>query len=396
MNLRVESPPECAVTIVPITGQPKTGIRREKPRLGRQVHVLRFDQLTEHHLKSWQAIRSLRAEFNTPFFSTQFSAAVHRARGDVEVAIVSEDNQIIGFLPFQRVNNVAHPVGRCFNDAHNLIAEKDAGIDWIWLLEQIDVKAYDFHAMLGSSPQRLGPKNHIGTIASFCATLGDDSQAFLAKISKRHKTIRRQPQKTRKMAREIGPVQLEIDCRSTDLLDQTIRWKRDQYNRTNILDFFTPKWTRDLLSGLFNPECLGELPGNARGLLSVLRAGENVVAAHYGIIEDDLLHYWFPTYDPKYARYSPGTALFRQIVAAASDHGIRYIDMGYGEQPYKLKQTDTKSEITYGCISRSSMYRRWRNLETAAVGMIKQAPMKESLKRVWRRIQPQAGISKLR
>ena len=238
-------------------------------------------------------------------------------------------------------------------------------------------------------------KNYIGTVRSFCATIGDDSTEYLARLGKDHKTIRRQPQKTRKMAREIGPVELEFDCKNPELLDQAIRWKREQYNRTNILDYFSTQWTRDLLAGLYDPDSLGPLPGDARGILSVLRSGGNVVALHYGMIEGDLLHYWFPAYDPNYSLYSPGTALFRNIVAAATDNGIRYVDMGYGEQPYKLKQTDTTSEVAYGSISRSGFHRRWRSFETAAVATLKKVPMKETFKRVYRHFKPQAGISKL-
>jgi CelD/BcsL family acetyltransferase involved in cellulose biosynthesis len=264
------------------------------------------------------------------------------------------------------------------------------------LLRQINVKAFDFHAMMGADLDDLGEKNYLGTIQSFSADLGDDSKAFLKTLGKHHKTVGRQPQKTRKMAREIGPVELEIDCRDPALLEQTIRWKREQYQRTDILDLFTPDWTRQLLREFFDGETQSDIPGNSRGMLSVLRAGDQIVAAHYGILEDGLLHYWFPAYDQNYAKYSPGTALFTAIVAEATDHGIHCIDMGYGEQPYKLKQTDQTGEVAFGCVSRSSFYRRWRNIETVAITAIKQAPMKESLKRIWRKVQPHAGISKLR
>ena len=125
---------------------------------GRYVDVVSFDKLTAEQLQAWQTIRCSRPEFVTPFFSTQFSASVHRSRGDVFVAVIYDADQIIGFLPFHRVKNVAYPVGRFFNDAHNIIAASDAGIDWIWLLEQIGVKAYDFHAMLGTSVEQLGAK----------------------------------------------------------------------------------------------------------------------------------------------------------------------------------------------------------------------------------------------
>ena len=362
----------------------------------RSVQVVSFDELTHDQLMRWESIRSTRPEFATPFFSARFNGAVHSSRGDVDVALIHENDQTIGFLPFHRIGNVAYPAGRCFNDAHNIISDPYTRIDWLWLLGQIRARAFDFHAMMGEDLDDLGNQNYLGTIQSFSAELGDDSKAFLKTLGKQHKTVGRQPQKTRKMAREIGPVELEIDCRDPDLLEQTIRWKREQYQRTDILDLFTPDWTRQLLREYFDGETQTEIPGNSRGMLSVLRAGEQIVAAHYGILENGLLHYWFPAYDPTYAKYSPGTALFTAIVAEATEYGIHCIDMGYGEQPYKLKQTDQTGEVAFGCVSRSSFYRRWRNIETVAITTIKKAPMKETLKRIWRKVQPHAGISKLR
>ena len=120
------------------------------------------------------------------------------------------------------------------------------------------------------------------------------------------------------------------------------------------------------------------------------------MAAHYGMIENDLLHYWYPAYDPKYSIYSPGTALFTAIVAAASENGIRCIDMGYGEQPYKLKQTDTTSIVGFGSLSRSKFHLNRRRWEATAREAIKKAPMKGTLKRIRQRVLPGVGRSKLK
>ena len=360
----------------------------------RRVQVASFDRLTPGELLRWREIRKLRPEFKTPFFSPEFSSAVHKARGDVQVALIRDEDEMIGCLPFHRFRGTAVPVGRFINDAHNVIAHPDASIDWLWLLEQLDVRAFDFHALVGGDPDELSQHVH-GSIQSFRADVEDDSEAYLKKLGKQHKTIGRQGQKSRKMAREVGPLSFEFECRDPELLRQTIEWKRQQYQRTHILDLFSTDWTGALLQELFTLGA-GELPNRARGILSVLRAGDDVVAAHYGIIENDLLHYWFPAYNTEYARYSPGTALFTSILAEASAHGVRCVDMGYGEQPYKLKQTDATSSVAFGCITRSRLHRGWRAVETSAISAIKKLPLKESLKRVWRRIQPQAGISKLR
>jgi hypothetical protein len=77
----------------------------------RRVQVVPFDELTHDQLMKWESIRSTRPEFVTPFFSARFNGAVHASRGDVQVAVIHENNQSIGFLPFHRIGNVAYPAG---------------------------------------------------------------------------------------------------------------------------------------------------------------------------------------------------------------------------------------------------------------------------------------------
>lgn len=370
-------------------------------------------QMPSFEMECWESIRRARPDFRSPFFSVAYSQAVHRARGDVEVAVVRRDQQPIAFLPFHRIGAHAFPVGRFFNDAHNLIAPADHAISWDWLLESLGLRSYSFHALLGFDSQQFPDHTCHETIRSFRCDIGDDAAAYLRQLGRQHKTVGRQGQKTRKMAREVGPVELELDCRSMDAFEQNFEWKRDQYARTNILDLFRLDWTLRLMRELFaqpfrkqsqfGPEqpvdgtrCReGTGLGQARGILSVLRAGDRIVASHFGILEGGLLHYWFPAYDPEYARYSPGTGLFCSILSVAGQHGIRCVDMGYGEQPYKLKQTDATGVVAKGCIARSGMYRRFRRVETKMIKAAKRLPSKEVVKRVCRSIWPSAGISKL-
>ena len=295
---------------------------------------------------------------------------------------------------FTELDASPFPVGRFLNDAHNIVADPRTPLDWMWMLNCCKLKSFDFHALVGHD-HGMCNASIIGRTQSFSADLGTDSNAFLEALQTDHATIRRQDQKTRKLQREIGPVSVELDCRNPELISQAIDWKRNQYQRTNILDLFTPDWTRLLTHQLHDRPVkpIHETP--TRGILSVLRACDRVVAMHFGIVEAGLLHYWFPAYNPKFARYSPGTALFKRIVSESTHAGIHCIDMGYGEQPYKRKQTDTVTMVSHGCVSTSGTYRTWRRVTHSATKVVKKIPMKESVKQVVRKLHPRAGISKL-
>lgn len=355
----------------------------------RSIEVMEWAGLNSFERAAWVRLRSMQPEFVTPFFSLEFFDAVQAARGDVRVAVIRDGAQIVGFFPFHRTGKIATPAGRYFNDAHNIIVRPGTLIDWSALLKACDVKSYDFHAMVGSV-ESVDPKSIHGTTQSFRADIGDDSHAFLASLERQHRTIRKQDQKTRAMARDLGPLRLEFDCRDESALRTMIDWKRDQYHRTNILDLFTPDWTRRMVTHLHQTS---DRP--MRGLLSVLWAGDALVSTHFGMIEGDLLHYWFPTYNVTHGRYSPGTALFKSIVRDATENGLRVIDMGYGEQPYKRKQTDTITTVHHGSVSNCPLHRSWCRMRLAMDRLAKQMPMKESLKRILRTVKPDAGIGKL-
>ncbi len=76
-----------------------------------------------------------------------------------------------------------------------------------------------------------------------------------------------------------------------------------------------------------NPDC--------SGVLSTLHAGDTWVASHFGIMHRDMLHYWFPVYNPKLTDYSPGRQLLAAIIRSADATGVACIDRGAGESPAK-------------------------------------------------------------
>ncbi|TWU01907.1 GNAT family N-acetyltransferase [Neorhodopirellula pilleata] len=383
-----------------------------------QIRVFPFAGLSPAMLQRWESVRrdslaESSGHRDHPFFSPRFASAVQAARGDVLVAVAfsgpvsdacsSDAADAIGFLPFHRIGRIGLPVGRFLNDAQNVIGLASERIDWSQWMRACDVAAFELHAIIQAEASWISDYR-LQEVKAFRADFEGDSPAFLRRLEREHRTIGKQGQKTRKLEREFGPLRLEIDCRCPDVLEQAITWKRAQYQRTHILDLFLPDWTRRLIQVLHEPGMLAGTQScdsmsfadeSLRGLLSVLRAGDHVVAAHIGMIERGQLHYWFPTYDPAFSRCSPGTALFTEIVRAATLHGIDGIDMGYGEQPYKQKQTGTTSRVAFGIITDSKWQRVNYRFKQQAVACLKRMPMKEFFKKGWRTIHPTAGIQKL-
>ena len=80
-----------------------------------------------------------------------------------------------------------------------------------------------------------------------------------------------------------------------------------------------------------------------RRSLSLLYAGDELVAGHFGLRDHGVVPTWFPAYAPSMGRYSPGLLLHLAMARAAADDGVDLIDMGRGAKTYKdeLKSGDT-------------------------------------------------------
>ena len=346
--------------------------------------VIAASELSEEMIASWARMRAT-CGIETPFFAPQFTKVVGEVRPQSKVAVLSRNGCNVGFLPFEFINSTTiGPIAKGFNDAHGLICSGSDPLNYAEVIKAIGVNAYRFHALAGPG---VGAEPYImGRTRSFLADLEGHPEGYVEFLESTRATIYKQRRKTKKMSKDLGPVRLEIDCRDEATFDKLIQLKRNQYQRTHLYDLLGVPWATDMLRTLWR-----EKQNACRGLLSVLYAGDELVAAHFGMIEGSLLHYWFPTYEPEYHAYSPGTAMFLEISKQAPGLGVKKIDLGCGEQAYKHKFVDTITEMPFGCIASSPITYYTERSRLAVNFGLKRLPGKPTLKRVLRRCWPSFG-----
>jgi CelD/BcsL family acetyltransferase involved in cellulose biosynthesis len=334
-------------------------------------------------LQRWYGWRKSTPIYQSPFFSLDFAQAVGEVRPDARIAIFENTTQPTGIMSFQRFDrSTIVPLGGAYNDLHGLLGHVDANEDFKTLLRSLNVDCYRFHAMVDNKSCSID-RHSFGFTKSFLADLSAHPEGYVAFLEATRQTIFKQRKKTRKMIKDLGPLRLEFDCRDPQVLQKIIDLKRAQYRRTHIFDLLSVPWAKKLLHILHEKN-----EKACRGLLSVLYAGDTIVAGHFGMIEGSMMHYWFPVYDFQFHQYSPGTALFLAIADEATRLRIEKIDFGYGEQPYKAKLTDTISELPYGRVDCSAV-RWWGHRCTTWLNDCRSSfPFKESLKPIIRRICP--------
>jgi CelD/BcsL family acetyltransferase involved in cellulose biosynthesis len=86
-------------------------------------------ELTAEQLQAWADLQQADVAIDNPCFRPEFTQAVAEVRDDVEVAVMRQSGDFVGFLPFHRdAHNVAWPVGEVLSDMHGVIACQ--GLDW--------------------------------------------------------------------------------------------------------------------------------------------------------------------------------------------------------------------------------------------------------------------------
>ena len=270
-----------------------------------------------------------------------------------------------------------------------MLAPLDAKIATTDLLHAAGMKNFLFHAAPTELPDIK--RYEAGRTRAFLADLTVDPRGYEHYLKHNRDTIDRQGQKTRKLIRTKGPLRLDLDCRDPKMLDYLIDLKGQQYRRTQIYDILSVDWIQRLLHDLLRNQ-----DSPVRGLLSVLYAGDDPVAMHFGMLEGDLLHYWFPVYDTQYSYGSPGTVLFLEIAKQAVEQGVRSIDFGYGELPYKYKVCNVVSEMSFGLIDRSPFRRAAYRTGVAVLTQMKKPWIKERLRPLMRVLMPNFGEHRYR
>jgi CelD/BcsL family acetyltransferase involved in cellulose biosynthesis len=114
----------------------------------------------------------------------------------------------------------------------------------------------------------------------------------------------------------------------------------------SVLEF---DWALALLDDLRRGSAEG-----CRGTLSALWAGDQLVAAHLGIRNQHVIHWWFTAYDASYEQYSPGAVLLLRLIEESARLGMRRLDLGRGKEEYKASFQSGAIALAEGAIARTA------------------------------------------
>jgi CelD/BcsL family acetyltransferase involved in cellulose biosynthesis len=314
-------------------------------RQGVKVVPVAPSELGDAELHLWNAHVGTDPQMASPFLSPAFSRIVGEHRSASRVAVLEEGARIVGFLPYERDREqVGVPLGVTMSDVQALIAAPELDCDLTEVVRKLRMREWRFDHLLpgrrATSPYERS--HHSSPIVDLAA----GREAYEAVIRERSaNAIKQRDRRARQLERNVGPLRFEWDERDPALLDLLVEWKSRQYRRTEVHDLFAEPWARAVLHDIHergDPECTG--------VLSTLRAGDVVVAIHFGVTRGSILHYWFPAYDVDFAKLSPGLVHLHCMLARSPEHGITLVDLGRGDQDYKRRVATGEYLVAEGRI----------------------------------------------
>lgn len=312
-------------------------------------------------ISTWRAVQSSSSAFASPYFCPEFTQLAGEVRNDVRVVVIENDDRITGFFPHQRsLLGMGKPVGGPLSDYHGVIAGPDAHWEIAPLMRTARLSVWSFNHLVDNSG-KFAPHVESSTTSPQMDLSPGYAQYAQGRRDAGSEYIRKTEGLARKLSREVGELQFTLHEPGREALEQLMQWKSAQYRAASLPDVFAAAWTGRLLRKIAQMQTT-----DFAGVCSVLRAGDRTVAIHMGMRSASALHYWFPAYDPEFAKFSSGIILLLRMAEALAGMGIRIIDLGEGMSQYKQRLMTGEHPLQKGAVELPSLLTTVRRLQRAA------------------------------
>lgn len=320
------------------------------------VHVMKARDIAPDLEQRWRAIQASNRWLASPFFSPEFTSCVAQVRDDVEVAVLEQGGETVGFFPFQRRRgSTAVPAGFGVSDFHGVIADPGVRIDVDALLEGCGLRSFHFDHLLVERP---GFARWAQPAESPAIDLRSGFDVWHDTQREAHREgFGQLARKARRLRRQSDHVEYRRHSNDLEVLRTLRRWKSEQHRRTDVPDVFAHGWARDLIELIHKTDS----PTFA-GRLSTLSVDGQLAAAHFGIATGQVWHYWFPSYCRSFGKHSPGLLLLLEMVDDACRDGCERFDLGWGEARYKSEFSNVSVPVLAGSIGSDVAFRCRRRL----------------------------------
>ncbi len=316
-----------------------------------RVECVHPRELGSVELSRWRQLQAGDAYLDSPFLHPTFAQVVAAHRPDTRVGVVHSGSAIAAFFPHQRGRGgLGAPLAAGLSDAQGVICDADTELRLAPILAGCGLRLWSFDHLIAAQRRLLdGSPGQVELQTSPVIDLTAGTAAWESHVKAHGSLLQTTDRKRRKLAREVGDVEVVLASRDHAALERILAWKSAQYRRTGRRDRFAVPAHRRLVHDLLDRQ-----EDDFGGILTLLLAGGQVVAGHFGVRTRTTVAWWFPTYDTALGRYSPGMIVLLELARAAATSDIMTIDLGRGDEPYKETLSNTAIPLLAGHVATST------------------------------------------
>jgi CelD/BcsL family acetyltransferase involved in cellulose biosynthesis len=304
-----------------------------------RVQVIPIKELSENLKKGWLSIQASNQDLTGPCFHPELFVAVGKFNPQVYVTVLCDGKKSLGFLPFQKDQrlSIAKPIDFCDYDA--IIGSKDDRWDIDKILKQSGLKGWEFKALTDFN--KISTNNiHLEKKDSPRVDLTYGYEKYLDYQKQKKISYSNLMYKMRLLERNIGPIHFVPICNDVAVLHLMLSWKKQRYNcPSDWIDLAT-----NLLEYLYYFK-----NSSLSGVLSVLYAGDDIIAAVFNLRYQGILHYLMPSFNPIFSKYSPGSLMAYYLISELHAFQCNILDFAPGAyRQYKWDFANSSLPIIRG------------------------------------------------
>ncbi|GAA5081271.1 CelD/BcsL family acetyltransferase involved in cellulose biosynthesis [Thermocatellispora tengchongensis] len=311
------------------------------------VAVIRPSELGPGEIDAWREMQRAQPHLANPFLSPEFILCMAEVSDRVRVAVVSDGQGIAAFFPYEERSGVGTAVGAWVSLSQGVIHRPGFHVDADTLLAACGLHVWEYGCLVPEQPW-FEPFTTLRQEAAVM-DLSDGYAAYIDRLTSRSpKFMKTMRYKERKLGRESGEVSFVFAERAEERLRLLREWKSAQYARMGRADRFAKSWVVELVERLHAIDT-----PDFGGVLSMLYAGGEPVAGHFGLRSASVLVNWFPAYDPAFGKYSPGIIQHFHMADDAAKIGIQAIDLSVAKgYEYKRLLGSRNIPVSEGIVRR--------------------------------------------
>lgn len=307
-----------------------------------QIEILSLHNFSKDDQIRYELFRKSNLDLDSPYFDLNTLICMGRAVPSGYLARFIIHDEVVGYFPFQQRGRFLQPLGMPFADYCAPVMKKGVLPDWDGLLKVMGAEVFELENLVSGLSSNLSPKIHHRHICDIETSFDNWLAQKRAADKKFYKNLERCE---RNIIRDFGEVRLDIRPATYDLIEWVISRKRQQYRQSGFHDVFACGWPREIMRHLGKMTKPFEGAASQGLYAAMLYAGDRLMAVEISLIGNQVLHFWFPAYDPEFARYSPGFLLSLKTMEALSQKGIKRFDLGAGDEGYKSTMSDPGPEV---------------------------------------------------